>query len=529
MPGLKNEKIRLPNSKPPHGGGIVHLVGAGLGDPAYLTCRGRELLQGAEVVVYDALIDLSLLALAPANCELISVGKRGGRASTTQRTINELLVNLAQSGKRVVRLKGGDPFIFGRANPEIAALATAQCAFTVVPGISAALAAPLLAGIPLTDRHWGRSLALVTGHEPQLLDWPALNALDTLVVLMAGKTLGAIVGNLLAQGKSPQTPCAVLKNSGTPQSQSWIAPLGKILEQTQGVSLSPAVIVIGEIIHLRHPIVMPLLPLTGQTILVTRSAEQSPHFRQLLQEQGAEVLEVPALEIGPPTHWQALDAAIAALQEFDWLILTSANAVNYFWQRLAYHHLDSRALAGVKIAVVGQKTAASLAQQGLQADLIPPDFIADALMAVFPPPLAGQKILFPRVETGGREVLVENLTQAGAQVTVVAAYQSGCPQHLPSWVLPLVRAQKLDVITFASSKTVECFYQLLHGAVANTEELNQLIAPVCLASIGPQTSQRCRQVWGRVDLEATVYTLEGLTQALVERSKTIGSGGRELL
>lgn len=252
-------------------------------------------------------------------------------------------------------------------------------------------------------------------------------------------------------------------------------------------------------------------PLLGKTILVTRAAGQSSQFAQLLQQRGASVLEMPALEIQPPSSWAALDQAIAELDQFDWLILTSTNAVDYFFQRLAE---QGQSLGdALKIAVVGQKTAARLQQQGHQPDFVPPNFVADALVAHFPEAdrLAQLKILFPRVETGGREVLVKQLSAQGATMVEVAAYQSGCTQTLAPAVATALENRAVDIITFASSKTVDCFAQLLQSANLPVD----CLTAVCLASIGPQTSLTCQQRLGRVDLEAKDYTLEGLTEAIV--------------
>lgn len=254
------------------------------------------------------------------------------------------------------------------------------------------------------------------------------------------------------------------------------------------------------------------LPLLGKTLLVTRAAGQSSQFTRLLQQQGAAVLEMPAIEITSPSSWADLDQAIAKLDQFDWLILTSTNAVEFFFARLRAG-VDITLPAGLKIAVVGQKTAASLEQQGHQPDFIPPDFVADSLVEHFPDraQLPTLKILFPRVETGGREVLVKELTAQGAEVVEVAAYQSSCAQTMPSAVATALKQGKIDIVTFASSKTVECFYQLLHGHFPGLESATLPL----IASIGPQTSITCQQRFGRVDIEATNYTLDGLTQAIV--------------
>jgi uroporphyrinogen III methyltransferase / synthase len=566
--------------------GKVYLVGAGPSDVAYLTVRSHRLLSQADVLIYDALIDERLLDLVPDNCVKFHVGKRGGRKSTPQTEINRLLVEQCQQGKQVVRLKSGDPFIFGRSSQEIQALIAAGCPFEVVPGISSALAAPLLAGIPLTDPVLSRCFAVLSAHEPTELDWEALSRIDTLVILMGGRNLGEIVRQLHRGGRSLQTPVAVIRYCGHPQQQIWTADLGSIEATCAGASLSPAAIVIGEVVGLRPYLQPPLagqrqeslininrnsvsdqmspigdnlksssldlisdcgmtqttnthpdpdnniipasprlpipasssLPLAGKTILVTRSAGQSGEFTNLLQKAGAKVIEMPAIEIGPPSQWEALDNAIAHLQTFDWLILTSTNGVDYFFERLFAQGKDARALAKLKIAVVGKKTANSLKLHNLQPDFIPPNFVADSLVENFPEPLEGKKVLFPRVETGGREVLVQELSAKGAEVIEVAAYESRCPEAIALAAKQALSEQAVDIITFASSKTVRNFYQL-----ATASQLTDKLDRVAIASIGPQTSRDCQQLLGRVDVEAVEYTLEGLTQAIINWVRTYQS------
>ena len=601
----------------------VYLVGAGPGEIAYLTLRGQQLLAQAEVLIYDALVDSQLLQLVPSECLKLDVGKRGGKPSTPQAEINQLLVEHGWHQKRVVRLKSGDPLIFGRSSAEIQALTEAGCEVELVPGISSVLAAPLLAGIPLTDKALSSCFAVVSAHQPENLDWEALARMETLVFLMGGRKLEEIVRQLQGWGRSPSCPIAVIRDCGRQEQQVWSGTLADIVAQTAGVSLSPTVIVVGEVVRLRdawgqgeqrsrgveeeedagtrgqgdkgsrgaeeqkrkktrrhgdagtrgaaghtdlrteisrvggnlEPRVLvsassplrvspegtlrtwapghlctdtsapasssPLTPhsslqLTGKTVLVTRSAKQSSNFTNLLQQQGATVIEMPAIEICPPSSWEELDSAIAYLQDFHWLILTSANGVEYFCNRLIAKGLDARDLAGVKIAVVGKKTAATLKKWGLQPDFIPSDFVADSLAEEFPEVIAAQKLLFPRVETGGREVLVQQLTAQGAEVVEVAAYQSGCPAQISPTALQALQQQAVDVITFASSKTVKNFSQLLEAALTSHSETNSLLKDVCIASIGPQTSHACRKCLGRCDIEAEEYTLEGLTQAVVQ-------------
>ena len=525
--------------------GKVYLVGAGLGDVAYLTVQAQQLLTQAEVLVYDALVNAQLLQLVSSQCLKFDVGKRGGKPSTPQSEINQLLVEQCQQGKQVVRLKSGDPFIFGRSSSEIQALVAAGCPFEVVPGISSALAAPLLAGIPLTDPVMSRGFAVVTAHEPEALGWETLARMETLVILMGGRYLGEIVQHLQRHGRSRQTPIAIIRWAGCPQQYIWTGTLADIVEQTTGVSLSPVVIVIGEVVGLRDYMRSPEreaniqesaaslkfyktqsqlgssapTPLAGKTVLVTRSAGQSSEFSNLLQQQGANVIEMPALVISPPSSWDALDNAIAHVSNFNWLIFTSSNAIDYCFERLLTQGKDARALAGVKIAVVGKKTAASLRQRGLEPDFIPPDFIADSLIEHFPEPLSKLNVLFPRVETGGRDVLVNELVAEGAQVTEVAAYQSSCPLQMAPAALDALQKQTVDVVTFASSKTVKHFFHLLETSLPKASKeiptTQSSLQNVCIASIGPQTSITCRQLLGRVDVEAQEYTLEGLTQAIV--------------
>ena len=578
------------------GKGKVYIVGAGPGQVGYLTVWAYQLLAKAEVLIYDALIDSRVLELAPKNCQLFYVGKRGGKPSWQQSEINRLLVQQCQQGKLTVRLKGGDPFIFGRCTSEIQALIGADCQFQVVPGISSALAAPELAGIPLTDPVLSRSFAVLSGHKPSQLDWQTLAKLDTLVILMGTRQLPEIIRQLLRHDRNPETPIAIVRAAGTAEQEVWTSTLADIVEKTEDISLSPAVIVIGEAVKLRDyllgtdersisqerfsyrdsfatPVAEPLiedigsssfsssnfgkdnflsgklmsgenspipnadLPLKGKTILATRAAGSSKDFRDRLEKVGARVIDMPALEIGPPSTWEPLDRAIARLQDFHWLILASGNGVDYFFDRLASQGQDARALSVVKIAVVGKKTAARLKQQSIKPDFIPPNFVADSLIENFPEDISGKNILFPRVETGGREVLVKEFTARGATVEEVAAYQSGCPKTIDPAAWEALRNRQVDVITFASSKTVQYFCNLVQTKylesqpeVESQPNLNvksdiistqhkswqTLLDGVCLASIGPQTSTSSVNLLGRVDVEAREFTLDGLTQAIID-------------
>ncbi|WP_299405091.1 uroporphyrinogen-III C-methyltransferase [Acaryochloris sp. IP29b_bin.148] len=530
------------NTQTPQVQGKVFILGAGPGEQNHLTVVGKTLLTEADVILYDALIDPKLLNLAQKTCLKIQVGKRGKGPSTSQTDINQRLVHYCQQGQQVVRLKSGDPFVFGRTTAEILALHAAKCPVEVIPGLSSALAVPLLAGIPLTDPQRSQTFTILSAHAPESLNWSALAQLDTLVILMGGRQLKTVVRHLRQHGQSPDHPIAVIQWGGRQQQQIWTGTLADIVTQTHGTSLSPCVIVVGQVVTLRSTLQLdgsppdPYphtgtsikstmhahasisdLPLSGKTILVTRALAQSAAFSHALMAAGAEVMDMPALTIGPPSSWADLDRAIATLHHFDWLILTSANGVTGFLDRLQQAGLDTRALARLKIAVVGRKTAKTLEKRGLKADYIPPDFVADSLVEHFPAreSLGSQTLLFPRVESGGREVLVKQFTAQGAKVVEVAAYQSRCPDHIEPGVIAALQQQTIDVVTFASSKTVRYFYQLLQQAQADQLTLDQWLTPLTIASIGPQTSLTCQDILGRVDIEAQEYTLDGLTQSIV--------------
>lgn len=506
---------------------------------------GQNLLAQADVILYDALINPELLNLVKKTCLQIPVGKRGKGPSTPQTDIDRWLVEYCCQGYQVVRLKSGDPFVFGRTTSEVLALKAAGCDVEVLPGISSALAAPLFAGIPLTDVHLSQHFTVLSAHAPESLDWSVLAQIDTLVILMGARQLTTIVHHLKHNGQPEQHPIAIIRWGGRHQQQVWMGTLGTIVAKTQGESLSPCVIVVGNVVHLQPSLglsfpanteyahrsdsaqfpmgassIQSALPLAGKTILVTRAVAQSTTFSQSLTSMGATVVDMPALEIGPPSSWQELDVAIASLDRFDWLILTSANGVTRFLERLFHAGLDTRALASLKIAVVGRKTAKTLEKQGLKADYIPPNYIADALVEHFPGgELTGQTLLFPRVESGGRDVLVKQFTTQGATVVEVAAYQSRCPDTIAPQALQALQAQAIDIVTFASSKTVRYFYQLLQQSIGEGNP-QPWLTPLKIASIGPQTSLTCQELLGRVDIEAQEYTLDGLTQSIVDHYQT---------
>ncbi len=494
--------------------GKVFIVGGGIGGIEYLTTRAHEVMTQAQVLIYDALADLKLLELVPKTCKLIYVGKRGGQPAITQREINQILVSECQTDQQVIRLKSGDPMIFGRTVSEVTALHAANCEFEIIAGISSAIAAPMLAGIPVTDADLSPCFTVLTGHDLEILPWQGLGAMPTLVILMGTANLSQLLAKLSLY-KSSETAIAIIQWAGRTNQQIWTGTLGDI-ELKLPSQLSPAVIVVGDVVKYHEWMYKPIKPqpLTGKRILITRAAGQSSQFKQLLLNEGAEVIEMPTLVISPPNSWDLLDRAIAQIQEYNWLILTSTNAVEFFFERLHVHHLDSRSLHKLKIAVVGRKTAESLAVQGITPDLIPPDFIADSLAVNFPD-CQGLKILFPRVQSGGREVLITELEQKGAKVDAVPAYESGCPLEIDEFAWRSLKNKEIDILTFASSKTVKHFHQLLSQKVA-IAVWTEWLSSVQIASIGTQTSTACRELLGRVDIEAEEFTLEGLVKSLIQ-------------
>ncbi len=495
--------------------GKVYLVGAGIGGRSGLTQGALEILRRAEAVWVDELVDERLLAELPAQAQ---VWRRSGAAGLQEGL--RWLIQRCREGKQVVHLKAGDPLIFGRAREEVQALREAGCPLEIWPGLSSALAGPLWAGIPLTDKHLSRAFAVLTAHELEALPWGPLAQLDTLVILMGSRQRQQIAAQLRQAGIPAERAVALIWGAGQAEQQVWVGTLAE-LQQGEGLEPEklPGLLVVGEVVRLRQeflpgiPPLPPPAPLAGKTVLVTRAEGQSPALRELLQAQGARVLEMPALVIQPPSSWDPLDAALADLEKFDWLLLTSANGVQAFFERLQQQGRDSRALHSLQVAVVGSKTAAVLAQYGIRPDLMPSEFVAEALLPIWPGPVQGQRILFPRVESGGREELVQGLRQRGAEVVEVAAYQSACPAAADPQVLEALKERQVDILTFASSKTVQHFAHLLRQAGLGPEAWDP---PVQIAAIGPKTAETCRQVLGRVDVEAQEYTLEGLVGSLVQ-------------
>jgi uroporphyrinogen III methyltransferase/synthase len=478
----------------------VYLVGAGPGDPGLLTRRGEELLRAADVVVYDRLAPAALLDLAPSDALLVDVGKAPGDVTMSQDGINALLVEHGRAGREVVRLKGGDPFVFGRGGEEAEACIAAGVPFEIVPGITSAIAAAAYAGIPVTHRRVSTSFTVVTGHED-----PAKNGTDTrwdvlaqsggtLVVLMGAGRIDEIAKALVAGGRPESTPVAAVRFGTRTDQETVRATLGTIADA--GVR-SPSAIVIGDVAALDFAW-FERRPLFGKTVVVTRAREQASELSARLGALGAAVVELPAIRCVPNTF------PLPDLARVTWLVFTSANGVDAFFDRgLAPAGLDARAVGGLSIAVIGPGTASALGRRGLRPDLVPERFVAESLLDAFP---AGPgRVLLARAEAA-RDVLPDGLRAKGYDVDVLAVYRTEPVPPDPE-VLERVRGGRIDAITFTSSSTVDNFCDAVGLVPAD--------APPHVVSIGPVTSASARARGLRVDAQAEPHTIDGLVEALV--------------
>ena len=500
-------------------GGQVWLVGAGPGDPGLFTLRGVEALQRADVVLYDRLANESLLEHARGDATLTFVGKEPGRHAMTQDQINAELVRLAQEGRQVVRLKGGDPFVFGRGGEEADALAGAGVCFEIVPGVTSAIAGPAYAGIPVTDRTVASSFAVVTGHEDPLrpearVDWKALaTGPDTLVILMGVGNLEEIAASLIAGGRSADTPAAVVEQATTLRQRCTVATLGTIARAAaEAHAASPAVVIVGEVVRLRERLQwFETRPLYGRRVLVTRTRQQASALRRLLEERGAEVVELPALEVvetAPPALTAQVGEALAA-GEYAWTIFSSANGVRLFFSRLRDQGRDARAFGGVGVCAIGPGTREALAEAGIVADLVPKEYIAEGILEAFRAhDLHRRRVLVPRAENARRE-LIDGLRKLGAEVEEVPLYVSRVPEQPDQSMLEQVRSGTIDVVTFASSSTVEHLLEMLGNDPAPLRN-------AVVACIGPVTANTARRLGLRVDVSAGEHSIPGLVSALEE-------------
>jgi uroporphyrinogen III methyltransferase/synthase len=516
---------------------MVYLVGAGPGDPGLITIRGKMLLERAEVLIYDYLASRKLLKYAPKSAELIYAGKRGGIKHThTQEEINQILVDRALARRRVVRLKGGDPFIFGRGGEEIEALVKAGIAFEVVPGVTSASAAATYAGIPITHREYTSTVAFVTGHEdpskPESnIAWDKLaTGVGTIVIYMGIKNLKSITEKMIKYGRSPLTPVAVVRWASTSEQRTVVGNLENIAEVVQENNIRPpSLVVIGEVVNLRDTINWyEKRVLFGKRVVVTRTREQASELINLLENYGAECLEFPTISIEPVDSYEILDLALAEVDTYQWLLFTSINAVDYFFKRLFDLGKDVRFLKGPKVAAVGKVTAEALANHGIKADLLPEEFTGDGLAeALIKKGVNGIRILIPRA-LKAREILPEILSSEGAEVTVAPVYQNVLPQstigeQLKRELSLALQEKTVDMITFTSSSTVKNFATIMN--IETPEDMQKLLAGVAVATIGPVTAKTAESLGLKVDVQPTEYTIPNLVNSIVTYFTSIKEGG----
>lgn len=498
--------------------GIVYLIGAGPGDYKLISLKGLEYIKQAQTIIYDRLADERLLAYAPPAAELIYVGKASSEHTMRQEDINSLLVEKAREGKRVVRLKGGDPFVFGRGGEEALELKAAGIPFEVVPGVTSAIAVPAYAGIPVTHRGIATSFAVVTGHEDptkaeSTIRWDklALGA-DTLIFLMGVENLPYITAKLLEHGRRPDTPAAVIRWGTKPEQQVVVTTVAEAAADVARQGIKPPVIfVVGEVVNLRQELAwFDRRPLFGKRVLVTRAREQASVLTGALEDLGAQCLEVPAIKIVPPQSYAALDRALAELAGYDWLIFTSVNGVDSFFRRLRQAGRDTRALGGLRVAAIGAPTAARLDEYGVAADIVPLEFRAEGVVAALAGRVgAGMKVLIPRAAVA-RDVLPEELAKTGAKVDVVEAYRTIAADTDSAGLAAKLADGEIDLITFTSSSTVTNLLAILGP------EAPALVGGTRVACIGPITASTCLEHGVKPDVIAEEFTIAGLVQAICD-------------
>jgi len=498
--------------------GKVYLVGAGPGDIGLLTVKGLNCLKMADVVVYDFHLNAQVLNYINHDAEFIYAGKRGGHHTMTQEEINAVLIEKAKEGKVVCRLKGGDPFVFGRGGEEALALAEEGIEFEVVPGVSSSVAAPAYAGIPLTHRKYSSSFAVVPGYEDvtkenSAINWPHLaTGVGTLVFLMAVKNIDVLTKTLIENGRPPDTPVAVIRWGTRPEQNTVVSTLSGIAAEVREKDIKPpAVMVIGEVVRLREKLKWyELKPLFGHRVLVTR--EHSEGFEPL-GELGAEIIEFPTIEIRPPEDWSELDKALSEIGAYDWLIFTSATGVKYFFERLKSKGMDIREMKGIKICAVGKKTAQSIEGYCLTVDLVPGEFRAEGLiksfLQLYPSGVRGKKFLLPRAEEA-REIFPEKVRELGGIIDVPPAYKAVLPEARGKRLKRFFKEGRITVATFTSGATFTNFLKIMD------EDPKELFRGVAIAVIGPVTAHRVEKEGLKADIMPGEATIEAMAECIKE-------------
>ncbi len=498
--------------------GKVFIVGAGPGDPDLVTLRAKRCLEKADVVIFDYLVNREILKFAPDKAEFICIGRRNTPQRIPQDKVHSIMIEKAKEGRQIVRLKGGDPFIFGRGGEEAIALAEAGIPFEIVPGITAAIGVPEYAGIPLTHREVS-SVLFLTGHEDpskphSSIDWESISRIKgTLVFFMGMNTLSGIVGKLLSYGKPPSTPAVVIHWGSLPVQKTLQSTLGGIVELVKNTGITPpSILVVGEVVSMRERINWyETKPLFGKRIVITRAEEQSEELSVKLRDLGAEVISLPMIKIVPPVDYGPLDSAIKRLSRYNWLIFTSANGVRFFFARLRENGKDIRDLKGVKVMAIGPRTKAEVEKYNISVDAMPEEFIAESVVKLFGKNLKNKKILLPRAKVA-RDIIPVELKKRGARVDVVTVYETVLPDtDKREKMLQILKEEKIDLIVFTSSSTVKNFV-LIVGA----DNLQELLSERKVACIGPVTEKTAREHGINVHIVPQVYTMDGLVDAITE-------------
>jgi len=499
----------------------VYLIGAGPGDPGLLTLRAKDLLSRADVVVYDYLANKAFLNFCRKDAEIYYVGKKGGDHTLPQDKINGLLVDMAKSGKMVARLKGGDPFVFGRGGEEAEELIIAGCDFEVVPGVTSAVAAPAYAGIPITHRSFCSSVSFITGHEDPTksessLNWEAFaQSGSTLVFFMGVKNLPHITENLMRAGMPGDTPAALVRWGTTCRHKSLVATVATMPgEAARHGFAPPSLFVVGGVVSLHDTLAWyEKRPLLGQGVVVTRSREQASDLVRLLADEGACCYEFPAIEIAPLADAEPVRQAAGRLYAYDWVIFTSANGVDCFFAEIDALGLDARTFAGIRVAAIGPATAGRLAGRGIRADFLPERFVAESVVeGLLAYDIAGKKVLIPRAREA-RDVLPEKLTEAGADVTVLPVYDTRPVEQDPEEIIEAVKSGDIRYVTFTSSSTVKNFFAKV------PPEVLKAAGTVKTAVIGPITAKTLAEYGFTPDVTAETYTVPALAAAVIADAK----------
>lgn len=497
--------------------GIVYLVGAGPGDPGLITVKGLNCIRKADVLVYDRLASPRLLAHARPEAERIYVGKSPDRHAMVQEDINQLLVDKAKEGKVVTRLKGGDPFVFGRGGEEAELLVENGITFEIVPGITSAISVPAYAGIPVTHRGYTSTFAIVTGNEDPTKDdssiaWDKISTgAGTLIFLMGMGNLQGICARLVEFGRDPETPVALIRWGTRPEQRTLIGTLSNIVAKAREAKFkNPAIIIVGEVVSLRDKLAwFENRPLFGKRIIVTRSREQASVLSSAIESLGGEPWEFPTIQIAPPEDFTDLDKAINDVRSYRWVIFTSVNGVKMFFERMRKNNKDIRDLSDIRLCAIGPRTREELEMRGLIVDYVPGEYRAEEIVAGLQGKvLPGDRVLLPRADIA-RKLLPKALEEMGAMVNDVVAYRTILGGEDATAVREALKAGEVHVVTFTSSSTVRNFVKLI-GEV----DLQQLMDNVVVASIGPITSNTAKELGLRVDVEAKEYTIDGLVQAI---------------